>query len=198
VAEEEPVDPDDPEVCAPQDDVYAFYETVSVDRVRGYTYTIPAPGVLANDGACEGIDTFLQGDASNLASFELNADGSIEVIFTDAPAYVEFSYTTTNGQTASGQVELFEAIDPIVCANLLDGAVEICVQGDTFTFTRIGQMYTSVGALDTYATPTLCLAAAIDLAGTSFIRVNHGLLSEFGDVFAGDDRTFCAYGPVEG
>jgi hypothetical protein len=104
VAEQEPVDPVDPEVCDPQDDAYEFDVTLS--RIDGFSYTIDAPGVLANDGACGGVDTFVQGDSSDLAIFELNADGSISVIFSDFPAYVEFSYTTTNGQTANGRIDL--------------------------------------------------------------------------------------------
>jgi hypothetical protein len=126
-----------------------------------------------------------------LASILIYPDGSIDVLFEGAPAYVEFTYTTTNGQTANGRIDLFEAIEPSVCES--SGFTTICVEGDTFTVTAEGIELTSLGVLDTYADNSACVSAAAGLAGTSNITVVVGQLSEFGGAFTGDDRIYCAY-----
>jgi hypothetical protein len=77
------------------------------------------------------------------------------------------------------------------------GVTEICVEGNTFTVTFSGYVFTSIGVLDTYAEFEACISEAFRLAGTTDISYVFGKLSGFGGAFTGDDRTYCAYRPFQ-
>jgi hypothetical protein len=197
VAEQEPVDPN---MCAPQDDEYLFSEGVGgvanapvVNETTTFplNYLIEAPGVLANDGNCAAVARFDVLEESSLDSMTVNADGSVEVTFTSAPAYVNFTYTTTEGKTGTASVTLVATIEPGVCEMTVFAA--ICVEGNTFTVTVGVNLLTSIGVLDTYADIETCRSAAESVAGTTNILLIFGELSVYGGAFTGDDRTYCAY-----
>jgi hypothetical protein len=187
----DPVDPVDPEVCDPEDDVYEF--EVTQTRFSGYAYNIAAPGVLANDGACGEVDTFVRGDSNNLALITMSIYGSIDVTFTDAPAYVEFRYITTDGQSANGRIDLLAP--PTVDGCVSNIMREVCVEGDTLTYTVLtgGDLIFVVGAVDTYATVTLCFNEVNSIVSAGNFSLYYGLLSDFGGIFANDNRTYCVY-----
>jgi hypothetical protein len=198
VAEQEPVDPVDPvdpEVCDPQDDAYEFQVTTT--RLSLYPYTIAAPGVLANDGACGGVDTSVRGDSNNLASILIYADGSIEVLFEGAPAYVEFTYTTTDGQTANGRIDLILTIDPIDPVECIQEDTDsICIEGNSYTITVDGIEYISVGDFNTHGTKNDCELAVQAIVGSNWQYTSYvyGTLSSyFLDSLPDDTRVVCAY-----
>jgi hypothetical protein len=190
VAEQEPVDPVDPEVCAPQDDTYTFYEEVPVGPSPGYLYTIPAPGVLANDGPCKGVFDRTEISSSNMIYLEVSSSGSIEVAFTDIPAYAEFSYETKEGLTANIRIDLFAiaVVDPVVCA--AEGDWSICIEGDSYDLNRVDYTVITKGDLDAVGSWELC--ATLMMTEVNYLNAQYQSVSElFPTNFPDDDRKMC-------
>jgi hypothetical protein len=193
VAEQEPVDPVDPEVCAPQDDIYMF--DVEISRAIGYVYNISGvAGVLANDGACSTVFVVSsqQLSSSNLESYEVFSDGSIEVRFDSAPAYVTFSYETSDGQTADVRIDLFAfiVVDPVTCG--MEGDWEICIEGDSYTLLRTNYSVTTYGTLNQFSSSTDCFTEVMDVNSSAFMWATHTTLGALlPDNFMGDNRTVC-------
>jgi hypothetical protein len=192
VAEEEPVDP---EVCAPQDDNYVF--EVSLSRAKGYRYTIDAPGVLANDSGCDEVTGFMETSASNLIEFEVFGDGSVQVLFSEAPAYVTFEYVTGQNKIRDVRIDLILTIDPIDPVDCIQEDTDsICIEGNSYTITIDGFQYVSVGDFNAYGTKNDCELAVQAIVGSNWQYTSYvyGTLSSyFLDSLPDDTRVVCAY-----